>query len=352
MPARIVSATVGPAVRVDGDVFGDTWSVCEGPGGELFAAADDTRGFGNVCSTNLAVNVISGTPPALTGVTVNPMTQFGAMCETGPDLGNWKANGITAVDGSLLLSVSRHHYMAPPFWRQDAFDASIIRSDDGGVTWTEAPQQAMFPGRSFATPWFIDYGTGSADGSDEFVYALSTDGYWNNGNSMTLGRVRRDRITRLDSADWEFAVGYVADPNPDCSDREVGEPVWQNRSDRALPVFIAPGRTGMGTATYVAALGLYVLPQWHFPHLDRPNPKRWQHSRWEFFSAPAPWGPWTSFLTTDFAPEGFYNPVIPPRFISPDGRRLWVLTCGDFVTHAHYALHVVPIDLNIEGEPQ
>jgi hypothetical protein len=165
---------------------------------------------------------------------------------------------------------------------------------------------------------------------------------------MTLGRVPRERITRLDPADWQFTVGFAADPTPNVEDREVGEPVWQDRADRALPVFVAPGRTGMGTATYVAALDLYVLPQWHFPFLDRPNPKRWQHGRWEFYSAPAPWGPWTAFFTADFAPEGFYNPVIPPRFISADGRRLWVLTCGDFVTHAHYALHVAPLDLEID----
>jgi hypothetical protein len=348
---RIIGARLGPVTRVAGDVFGDTWSVCEGPDGQLFTAADDTRGFGGVCSSNLAVNILTGAPPDLSGVTVNPMKQFGEMCETGPDLGHWKANGITSVDGSLLLSVSRHHYMAPPFWRQDAFDASIIRSDDGGTTWSEAPEPAMFPGRSFATPWFIDYGADVAQaphGADDYVYALSTDGYWNNGNSMTLGRVPRERITRLDPADWQFTVGFAADPTPNVEDREVGEPGWQDRADRALPVFVAPGRTGMGTATYVAALDLYVLPQWHFPFLDRPNPKRWQHGRWEFYSAPAPWGPWTAFFTADFAPEGFYNPVIPPRFISADGRRLWVLTCGDFVTHAHYALHVAPLDLEID----
>ncbi|MDT5027778.1 MAG: hypothetical protein QOE61_4204, partial [Micromonosporaceae bacterium] len=353
---RIVSAALGEVTRVAGDVFGDTWSTCEGPDGQLYAAADDTRGFGGVCSSNLAVNILNGQPPQLTGRTVNPMTQFGGMCETGPDLGNWKANGITAVDGSVLLSVSRHRYMAPPFWQQDAWDASVIRSDDGGETWSTATSldvtsrstatsldvtsrspaprlgEAMFPGRAFATPWFIDYGAHTPvapHGADEYVYALSSNGYWNNGNAMTLGRVPRDLITRLDPADWQYASGFVADPNPDPTDRQVGEPVWRDRVDLALPVFQAPGRTGMAGATWVAPLGLYVLPQWHFPYLDRPNPARWQHSRWELFSATRPWGPWTSFFTAEFAPQGFYNPSIPSRFISEDGRTLWILTCGD-----------------------
>jgi len=353
MAVRIDGARFGPAVRVAGNVFGDTWSTCEGPDGALVAAADDTRGFGDVCFSNLAVNVLRGTPPDITGVTVTPMTAFGEMCATGPDLGNWKANGITDVDGTLILSVSRHRYMAPPFWQQDAFDASLVRSTDGGATWSPVPETAMFPGRSFATPWFIDYGA-AADtaphGGDTFLYALSSDGYWNNGNAMTLGRVRRDLAARLDPADWEFAAGYVADPAPDLSDREVGEPVWLPRHDRALPVFQAPGRTGMGGAVYVVPLDLYVLPQWHFPHLDRPEPARWQHSRWEFFCAPRPWGPWTRFATTDFAPEGFYNPSVPARWISDDGRTLWVLTCGDFDTKAYYALHAIPMELQVSTD--
>ncbi len=353
--ARITGATLGPVTRAAGNVFGDSWATCEGPAGELFAAADDTRGFGDVCSTNLAVNVLDGHPgePAgLTGRTVNPMTEYGEMCETGPDLGNWKANGITAVDGSLYLSVSRHHYMSPPFWQQEAWDSSLIRSDDGGQTWTGRPPigQSMFPGRSFAAPWFVDYGADVASaphGGQDYVYALSSAGHWNNGHAMNLGRVRRDRIGRLAPADWEFATGFVADPNPDPTDRTVGEPVWRDRCDVALPVFQAPGRTGMAGATWIPAIGRYVLPQWHFPHLDRPSPGRWQHSRWEFYSAPCPWGPWELFFSQDFAPEGFYNPSVPSRFVSPDGTRLWVLTCGDFVTHAYYALHVAPLDLQL-----
>lgn len=353
MTKRIAAAKVGQVTRVPGDVFGDSWMTCEGPGQALFSAADDSKGFGDVCFSNLCVNTLSGCPPRLSGVTVNPMTDFGAMCETGPDLAHWKACGITAVGDSLYLVVSRHHYMRPPFWQQEAWDASIVRSDDGGQTWTPAPQldHAMFPGQSFATPIFIDYGadvTIAPHSGDEYVYALSSTGHWNNGNAMTLGRVRRDRIGRLDPADWQFARGFFADAAPNLADSPVAQPVWLPRHDAALPVFQAPGRTGQAATTWVPALELYVLAQWHFPHLDRPHPARWQHSRWELYSAPAPWGPWTLFFQHDFAPEGFYNPSIPSRFISDDGSRLWMLTCGDFDTKAHYALYAVELNLTIE----
>jgi len=359
MSATIARAELGAVQRMPGDVFGDTWSSCEGPGGLLYSAADDTRCFGGVCFSNLAVNVLDGVPPTLGGETINPMTEYGAMCETDVDRGNWKACGITAVGDSLYLAVSRHHYMQPPFWQQEAWDSTIIRSDDGGKTWTARPElgESMFPGQSFATPFFIDYGadTGAAPhGADEYVYAMSSTGHWNNGHAMTLGRVRRDRINDLSAADWEFAQGYWDDGAPDTSDRPVGDVVWTARHDQALPVFQSPGRTGMGGPTWVAGLGLYILPQWHFPHLDRPNPARWQHSRWELYSSPTPWGPWSLFHTEDFSPQGFYNPSIPSRFISEDGTRMWLLTCGDFVTHAHYALHAVELTItpSTDGEPR
>ncbi len=357
MPAVIRSAELGRIVRIAPEVFGDTWSTCEGPDGQLFTVADDTRGFGDVCSSNLAISVLTGPPDQLAGTTVNPMTQYGQMCATGPDRGNWKGCGITAVDGSLYMAASRHHYMRGPFWQQEAWDASIVRSDDHGETWTDTPEigGSMFPGQAFATPFFIDYGAhvqAAPHGADRYVYATSSMGHWNNGHAMTLGRVARDRIHRLDPADWQFAQGYAVDPAPNLADIPVGEPVWGPRHDTSLPTFQAPGRTGMSGPTWVPALGLYILPQWHFPHLDRPSPQRWQHSRWQLFSAPAPWGPWTQFFEHDFAPQGFYNPTIPSRFISDDGRTLWLLTCGDFATHAHYALHAAPLTLTIDpAEP-
>lgn len=353
MPARITSATLGAVSVVPGRVFGDTWSTTEGPGGQLFTAADDSKGFGDVCFSNLCVNTLSGQPPQLAGVTINPMTEYGAMCETGPDLGHWKACGITAVGDSVYLAVSRHHYMRPPFWQQEAWDASIIRCDDAGRTWTAAPAlgASMFPGTNFATPHFVDYGADvsrAPHGGDEYVYALSTTGHWNNGHAMTLGRVPRDRISRLAATDWQFAHGYFADPGPDVTDQPLGEVVWGPRHDTARPVFQAPGRCGQAGATWVPALGLYILPQWHFPSLNLLNTARWQHSRWQFYSAPAPWGPWTLFFERDFAPEGFYNPSIPSRFISGDGHRLWILTCGDFVTHDYYALHTAELILDVD----
>ncbi len=355
---HITRARLGEPIRHPAEVFGDTWSATWADDGVVYASADDTRGFGGVCSSNLAVNRIDGFPPGITGVTVNPMFAYGEMCELGSDRAHWKACGLTCIDGVLYLSVSRHVYMTAPFWIQWTWDASIVRSDDHGQTWSPAPAfgASMFPGRTFSAPVFVEYGQNGAagpHGSDQYVYALSAVGCWNNGAEMTLGRVRRDHIGRLDPRDWEFVQGFGESGVPDVRGNPAGlaAPRWGPRHDTACPVFRAPGRAGMAGAQYVAPLGLYIMPQWHFPHLDdRPNPARWQACQWDFYQAPAPWGPWTPFHSQMFEPQGFYNPTIPGKFISPDGRRLWLLTCGDFATHAYYALHLVSLDLEVEGE--
>ena len=347
---RIVTAHLGQATRYPGS-HGDDWSTTWAGDDALYSVSDDTKGFDSACSSNLAIHRITGAmPPDLRGVTVNCMNQFGGASEFLPeDAGMWKGNGLTCIDGVLYLSVSRHSNFDNPgerFFIQQTWDASIVKSEDYGQTWSETPRlgRSMFPGPTFSTPFFVQYGQdgqGDADGSDVYVYAVSSDGVWNDGSSMTLGRVPRDRITRLDPNDWEFVHGFGAD----------GQPVWRPRHDTARYVFRAPGRTSMTGIHHVAPLGLYVMPQWHYLRQDDPE-QRWRWTRLEFYQAPAPWGPWTLFHAQDCA-ESWYNPSIPSKFVSADGKRLWLFVAGDFTRHrdpqGYYGLHMLPITLDVEA---
>ena len=334
--APIRSALLGKAVKLPGS-GGDTWVAAWADDDELYVSSDDTAGFNDACSSNLAINRITGvTPPQLHGKTVNCMTEYGTGSETRREDGAmWKACGITCVDGVLYLAVSRHltcptepnntwEGRYAPFPIQETWDASIIKSTDRGLTWSPAPKlgQAMFPGRSFSTPFFVQYGrNGSATDheADKYVYATSNDGAWNNGNWMTLGRVSRDRIDRLDERDWEFVHGF--------DDSHL--PIWKAGHDDALYTFRNPGCTSMTGIQYVAPLETYILPQWYYTHLDD-DQRRWDATRWEFYAAPAPWGPWTLFHVQDFEPDAWYNPSLPSKFISDDGHRMWIFTAGNF----------------------
>jgi hypothetical protein len=344
---RIVGAELGTPVKVPGS-HGDLWTAALGSDGHLYAASDDTQGFDRAVSSNLAINRIEGDDPStLRGITVNGMTDYGYWGEIDPaDRAFWKANGIGTAHGSLYLTVSRHSgYMDCDIPHQEAFDSSIVRSDDLGKTWTPAPAlgSAMFPGPSFATPFFVDYGDEMV-GPDGYVYAISSDGAWNNGSSMRLGRVHGDRIQDLDASDWEFVQDF---------DHEgTDEPVWGPRHDTARNVFRAPGRTSMTGIHYIAPLGIYVMPQWHYPEIGRLE-TGYGLTRWEFWQAPAPWGPWECFLTRDWSPEAFYNPWIVSKFTSGDGLDLTVFTSGDFRTGTqpdggYYTLHTVPLKLQVD----
>jgi hypothetical protein len=372
-PELPLRAQIARPVR-DFTSHGDTWTSTWADDGNVYTISDDTMGFHRACSilpevrrregpppdltkikvqelgSNVAVHRLTGDPPRVQGETVNPMREYGGWAESSREDGaTWKGCGLTCVDGVLYLSVSRHPTpFGRPYQIQQSFDSTILKSMDHGKTGSPPPKlnQAMFPGRLFANPFFVQYGKdgqGDRDGADQWVYAVSNDGCWNNGNFMILGRVRRDRIGRLDARDWEFVHGF---------NREF-QPLWLPRHDNATYIFRSPNKTGMAGIYYIAGAGVYLLPQWYYtepPH----SPRRWIATCWELYQSPAPWGPWRLFHRKYYEPEGFYNPSIVPKFTSADGRKLWMLAAGYFLggrIPEHYGLNLFEVTLKLPSDP-
>ena len=345
-----LTAKLGPPVLYE-DLRGDTWTPTWADNDEVYSIACDTRGSkAHPFSANLALYRIKGTPPNIEVEVVNELHQFGHSDETKPEDGAcWKGTGLTCVDGVLYLALARNRYMREPgaLDIQQVWDSNIIKSTDYGKTWSTTPElgKAMFPGHTFCNPAFVQYGKdsrGGRPGKDQHVYAVSNDGAWNNANTMVLGRVRRERIARLDPADWEFVHGL----------EKSGAPIWRPRHDTALYTFRAPGRTGVAGVHYIAGLDRYITPQWHYPSLNRTPPSvDWSYSQIELYEAPNLWGPWTLFHRQDFKPEGFYNPTIPSKFISADGRQWWFFCAGDFSTKDQhlYSINQIPVTIRING---
>jgi hypothetical protein len=146
---------------------GDTWDPTWADDDNLYAASNDTSGWDEACSSNIAFNRMSGDDFLnLTGKTVNGMLETGGWgTGEGPDGRTWKSSGCVSVNGMLYLVIGRHMYgdkSKDHFRRQTAIDSSIIISTDHGLTWTrsiaECYQHPMFPGNRFPTPYFIHYG--------------------------------------------------------------------------------------------------------------------------------------------------------------------------------------------------
>jgi hypothetical protein len=334
---------VGAPVSIENN-RGDTWVPAWTADGEIVSPSNDTAGFARAGSANVAVNRIVGDDPrALTGKTLTLLPEHGRENAEGPDGRSWKSTGCASIDGVLYLFVSRHAYgekSGDPHRRQTVVDASLLKSTDGGTTWSpsarESYERPMFRGATFPTPYFVDYGRdfqATADGGDRYVYAISNDGFWDNGDRQILGRVPRAKIARLDARDWQFYRG--GDGGTDAS--------WGADPAAAKPLVESPGRLGSTGAAYVPAKRRYAMVAWHYPAGGGKMPGASRRTVWDFYSAPKPWGPWVKVGSRTWEPQGYYTPQIAPKFTSADGESLWIFTAGDWNQPSVYRLTAVPV---------
>ena len=342
------------------DSYGDTWDPFWADDGALYAFNCDGRGFG-LTGMNLAFNKLSGdSVDALVGSQVNSMSEFGTSGQKGPDNATWKACGQECIDSVFYAFVSRNTYgndSHDPLTRQTARNSSLIKSTDRGRTWTRDAQEnydrPMWPGGSFGAPFFVHYGRNGGqveqDRAAQYAYACSTNGFWNDGDSLILGRVLRSQLSRLNSADWEYLL--APDGNAMSS--------WSRSLERAMPILNRPARCGQTAITFVNELGLYLLVSWYntetMTHWFEPN-----RMKYDFYQAPHPWGPWTPAGSADdsFLGPGWhmYGPSICARFQQRrgDDMELSLFTAGYPFEHGRnspYKMWRVPLILKSNPVP-
>ena len=351
---------------------GDTWNMAWSREGDLYTPVNDGGGFYNfdtgVYEGNRHV-LMAKIPPDYCGVpyvygrNVNMMDEYDIPAKLsgnfhddvaldrvrrGPDGCTWKTSGCKMIDGTLYLVAARHRYGQEcpddPLKRQTAENASIIKSADQGKTWTRSAKEnyanPMFPGRRFATPFFIDYGQDGNEhkvhGNEKYIYAHANGGYWDNSDDMVLGRVLRSKIGNLDAADWQYFTG---------GDGMSGA-AWSKKMSDAKPVLERPGKLGSTGATYLPQWNSYVLIGWYYPGGGGKLPGMNEHTVWEFHIAPTPWGPWrTVGEPRVFKPEGFYVPAICSKFVNANGNSAWAATSGNWENGLYYRLNMVRLEI-------
>ncbi|MFZ0189564.1 MAG: hypothetical protein WAL72_21765 [Streptosporangiaceae bacterium] len=375
-----VSGTSGG--RTTGDTWFNTWA----DDGNIYATSDDSQGFLGTCKVtggNVVVNELNGNDPSeLRSPFVNCMTSYGVGQQRGiyHDGRTWKNIGIIAVDGTLYLAVARQVDGAGgyPVGFQPSDDVSIIKSTDHGRTWTNSfgttndpngaappPDRsgpgaaAMFPGTTFATPAFIQYGrddnaASTADGGDRYVFAISNDGFAYDGSHYILGRVPRSKIGDLHAADWRFYTGPAGGNGMNPAN-------WSGNASKATHILAAPHQLSQASVQYIQALHSYVLASSYFPFdASWPSEGAGQHTIWAFYEAPHPWGPWTRFFSepatecyfgcSTSVSLGWYDPAFVSKFITMHGLGNVVLTAADFGAPKRpndflYKLHAFPVTL-------
>jgi hypothetical protein len=328
---------------------GDLWPSCWADDGNLYTANGDGTAFNDIVSHDvaarydMAVSRISGEPPSLTGTTV--ATSVGTNW-SGANY-NRKPTGMACVGGAIYLAfqnLNLHDF-------NDVPAASIAKSADHGKTWTWDASAPMFgtPGMvsptayRFTTIFFADFGMNSANAIDGYVYAYGMDNNWREQTSLFLARVPADSIQKRSA--WTFFTGTEGDGSPRwSSDITMKAPVLED--DRLVsPVMFGTGCPsndrviGQGGVVYDAPLQRYIFSSWSC-------------ATHELYEAPHPWGPWSLFYSKGFTPmhlahsRGQYGTNIPSKFISADGKSLWlqsnVCCSGNSYDFALRQVHVEP----------
>jgi hypothetical protein len=319
---RTPSSITGVRLELDrihkwDDSNGDTWDPFWADDDNLYAFNCDGRGFGTA-PRNLAFHRLSGNSlENLSGALVNSMDEYGAANKKEADNATWKACGQECIDSVFYAFVSRNAYGSDSgdFWlRQTAFNSSLIKSSDRGQTWTRSATEnyarPMWPGPSFGTPFFVHYGRNGGsvtkDGADRFVYALSNNGFWNDGDRYILGRVVRTKLAGLNASDWSYFTGGEGSAAKS----------WSPKIQDAHAVFELPVRCGQTPPCFIPALGAYLMVVWY----NTSKMKKWfepDEMRYDFYQAQHPWGPWSAIesYSDRFLGAGhMYGPSLCSKF--------------------------------------
>jgi hypothetical protein len=346
-----------------GDTFFNTWA----DDNNIYTTSGDSSqwnatGCSNPCQTaNLLFSTLDGYSPSLTGATTNTGVLWNSN-SLPTDSANFKGSGTISVNGTLIVSAVRQCPGSCPMASIYA-SGQIITSTDHGVTWAPIPPgganaaqpyaSPTFTDPKFRLPSFIQYGKDyqgqTADGSDVYVYALSSDQSTAHisarpalSDAINLGRVPISLISHGVASDWEFYQGLDG----------MGQPIWGALSTTVPVVSQLNGTFQYGqTPQYLPAFGTYIMIT--FTAGCCPNTG---DSTWDIWQAPHPWGPWT---VTQQSPhwysgnlqagaDGFYYPGIVPKSVAVDGGRTFtLLTTGDYQQlSTMYTMYIVPVTVN------
>ncbi len=320
----------------DGDLWPCAWSNDD----VLYLANGDGKGF-NLSAPweDIAVSKITGGHPDSRNIAGQRIAANVGKVWANPAEYNRKPTGMVSVNGVLYMAVQDLKKGAGAF--NNAPNATILKSTDRGVTWTYNTAAPMFSNYMFTTIMFLDFGKDGVDNvvgstDDDYVYAYGLDYNWRDSfdNSVTdptkLYLARIPKTSDLQNINnWQFWTGGLDGGNPSWSAGgaiSAKKPIFQD--DTRIYANVTPGfpadkiknmtELSQGSITYNKAFNRYIYCSW-------------TEYTFEFFEAPKPWGPWKKFLSKDFGSypwndtkNGGYTTVIPSKYISADGRKMWV----------------------------
>jgi hypothetical protein len=300
------------ALKWDDAVFklktraGDNWPITWAEGDLQITAWGDGPGFDEKPPRlSLGLAQVWGDPPNLRA------EDFATDANTLEGGGSKaiKASGLLMVDGTLYMWVRNYR---PP--GSDEFrNARLASSRNRGTNWTWAEWHFA---NTFGCPEFVQFGPNYAGARDSYVYVVSqnNDSAYGYSPAIVMARVPRNRVLERDR--YEFYAGFDAN----------AQPRWSADLSQRKPIFTDTNGTQRIAITYDAGLKRYLLTTSH-----RPTGSPAMHTAaLGVFDAPEPWGPWTTvYYDSQWSGTNrTYHQKFPTKWMSADGRNLWLLYSG------------------------
>jgi hypothetical protein len=219
-----------------------------------------------------------------------------------------KTGGIVFVDGVLYSWLNRQDGPWP------AVNQSLIWSNDGGATWKESTWRWPSGKGQFKPNTFLQFGKDYAGSRDDYVcFYGRNETDWAKGAHGYMGRVHRTKLRTRQA--YEFFAGLD----------DKGAPLWSTDVSDRKPHFTDKAGIDGIQVVYDHGVKRYLL-----------TVHRGDQGTLGIFDAPEPWGPWTTVAYydnwLDLKGTGIKREMlyinIPTKWISADGRTLWVIFTG------------------------
>jgi uncharacterized Ntn-hydrolase superfamily protein len=310
-PSKVITKlTWSPdIIKMEGCISGDNWPTAWVSDSLQITAFCDGRGFSKQApDLSLGFAKVFGDPPDFHA------ENFESDADTpmGGGSSGIKASDMLAVDGILYMFVRNYK----PAGSDDFTNSRPACSTDLGESWTWADWHFS---ETFGCPAFVQFGMNYQRARDDYIYIASqaNDSAYGFSPDIVLARVRKDRV--MERNRYDFFAGL--DDN--------GKPLWSQDISKRKPIFTDPKGTQRIAITYNAPLGRYILATSH-----QTGTKATHTAALGVFEAPEPWGPWATLYYDDHwsVEDGkdcrTYHHRFPPKWISEDGKTMWLLYSG------------------------
>lgn len=317
------SPRYGPPANQRGDILPTVWA----DDGDQYTIMDDggtdvPKGKG-LWRQSLAR--ISGTPQSFrfthVGDPAKPPPHTFAQIRVNPSiwqgpLGPFYSSGLVEAD-HIFYATQELNWN----WNANGRFAGlqgIAYSKDAGQHWNAVDKR--FPAPLGNLSWVIR-GRGGAY-ADGYVYAIATEREFN-ASRLVMGRSRPGVANMTDPSRWQWVSGWTH------YHRQLF-PRFSRSLKAAIPVLSWSSHITYPQIAYDAPLHHYLLT-FSYSYGASP-PAIWRNgAELVMLEGPHPWGPF-SFVAREpeFGPSNGYDPGFPLKWISSNGRDLWLKWAANF----------------------